>query len=81
MVRNSITPEWNESSDYLLSSHGQMITITVFDEDKGNDEDDELGSACITVGKLLLAGGLTDVDLLQDGKLTGTYVSLGCEII
>lgn len=80
-VKNSITPEWNESSDYLLSNHGQMITVTVFDEDKGSDEDDELGGARITVGKLLLAGGLTDVELRQDGKPTGMFVSLGCEMI
>jgi len=80
-VRNSITPEWNESSEYLLSNHGQMVTITVFDEDKGKDKDDELGGARITVGKLLLSDGLTDVELLQDGKPTGMYVSLGCEMI
>jgi len=81
IVKNSVTPEWNEFSDYLLSNHGQMITITVFDEDKGHDKDDELGGARITVGKLLLAGGLMDVELLQDGKPTGMYVSLGCEMI
>jgi Ca2+-dependent lipid-binding protein len=80
-IKNSLTPEWNESSDYLLSNHGQMITITAFDEDKGADKDDELGAARITVGKLLLEGGSTDVELLQDGKPTGIYVSVRCEMV
>ena len=80
-VKNSITPEWNESSDYLLSNHGQIVTIAVFDEDKGGDKDDELGSARVTVGKLLLAGGLTEVELKRDGKPTGMYISLGCKMV
>lgn len=81
-VKNSLKPEWNESSDYLLSNHGQMITITAFDEDKGGDEDDELGGARISVGKLLLASGnAVDVELMQDGKHTGMYISLRCEMI
>ena len=80
-IKNSLTPEWNESSNYLLSNHGQMITITAFDEDKGGDKDDELGGARITVGKLLLEGGATDVELLQDGKHTGMYVSVRCEMV
>jgi len=53
-----------------------MITITVFNEDKGRDEDNQLRGACITVGKLLLVGGLTDVEVLQDGKPTGLYQQL-----
>jgi len=80
-VRNSTTPEWNESADYLLSDHGQMISLSLFDEDKRRDADDYLGGARITVGKLLLAGGLKDVELEKAGKPTGLFVSLRCDMV
>ena len=80
-VKNSVTPEWNEFSDYLLSDHGQMVSITVFDEDKRGNKDDELGGARITVGKLLLADGLKDVELHKDGKPTGMFISLKAEML
>ena len=76
-----MTPEWNESADYVLSDHGQIICLTAFDEDKGKrDQDDELGGVRVTVGKLLLQGGL-DVELLESGKPTGQFVSLKCDMV
>ena len=80
-IRNSTTPEWNDSADYLVSDHGQVITIGVFDEDKRRDTDDELGGARIKVGKLLLAGDAVDVELYDAGKPTGQFVSLRCDML
>ena len=78
-VKSSIIPEWNECSDYAISDGGEMINITVFNENKVA-EDDELGSATIPIGKLL-KGGLIDVGLEKDGNPTVMFVSLGCEMI
>jgi Ca2+-dependent lipid-binding protein len=81
-VRNSTTPSWNVSKDYLLSNHGQIVTLTVFDEDKGRrDKDDELGSARIAIGKLLLASDLEDVELKRVGQPTGLYVALRADMV
>jgi Ca2+-dependent lipid-binding protein len=82
-VSNSVSPEWNESANYLLSDHGQVISIRVFDEDRKDDssKDDELGSARVPVSRLLLAGRITDIELLRDGKPTGQYLSLRCDVL
>jgi len=80
-IKNSTTPEWNVSADYALLNHGQIITISAFDEDKGGrDKDDDLGSARVNVGKLLLASDLVDVELQKAGKPTGLYISLRGDI-
>lgn len=81
-IKNSTTPEWNESSDYTLMDHGQVISVDTYEEDKGaRDKDDYLGSVKLTVGKLLLAGGTMDLELEQDGKGTGHYVALRCDMV
>jgi hypothetical protein len=81
-VRNSITPAWNEISDYPLTDHGQIISIEAYDEDTGKrDADDLLGSARIAVGKLLLAGGTVDVELEQKGIPTGEFITLRCDLV
>jgi hypothetical protein len=81
-IPNNTTPAWNESSDFLLSDHGQIISIEAYDEDKGSrDADDRLGSARIAVGKLLLAGGIMDVELQQAGTPTGEFITLRCDLV
>jgi hypothetical protein len=81
-VRNSITPAWNEISDYPLADHGQIISIEAYDEDTGRrDADDLLGSARIAVGKLLLSGGTVDVELEQQGIPTGEFITLRCDLM
>jgi Ca2+-dependent lipid-binding protein len=78
-INNSTEPEWNEQSAFLASD-SDMITIEAFDYDKGRvDADDFLGSAEVTVGKLLLSGGTMNVELKQDGKATGAFITLRCE--
>jgi hypothetical protein len=81
-VRNSTTPTWNESSTYPLSDHSQILHLNVFDEDGGaRDTDDALGSARVAVGKILLAGGSMDVELLRTGKPTGCYIQVRCALV
>lgn len=82
-VRDSVTPEWNASRDYLLSDRGQVISLHVLDQDRGKrDRDDALGSARIAAGKLLLlAGGTMDLELRQEGRPTGQYISIRCDVV
>eukprot|EP00978_Attheya_sp_CCMP212_P005678 scaffold12731_cov43-Attheya_sp.AAC.1 len=79
---NTTEPVWNESSEFILAHHGQILRIDSYDQDNGkNDNDDFLGGFTVTVGKLLLAGGKRDIELTQKGKGTGAFISLHCEVL
>lgn len=81
-VQNSLAPVWNESKAFTMMNHAQTLQINVFDEDTGrHDADDELGNARISVGKLLLAGGTFDVEIMSGGKSMGSFITLRCEIL
>ncbi|KAI0563398.1 Synaptotagmin [Gracilaria domingensis] len=71
---NDTTPEWDESKDYLLSDHDQVLKITAFDDDIAGD--DNLGSGSITVGDLLLKGKVADVPLKQKGEDSGATITI-----
>ncbi|KAL7569783.1 hypothetical protein ACA910_005725 [Epithemia clementina (nom. ined.)] len=79
-IRNSTTPLWTipESRDYIWQNQSQIIHLHVYDEDggKSRDNDDLLGTARITVGQLLLAGGRMDVELNLEGRPTRSYITL-----
>jgi len=81
-VKDSLSPMWNETKDFLLSDHDQVVSIEAWDEDSGSlDADDYLGKASVSVADLLLAGKTMEVELQQDGNGTGTYVKLHCEVL
>lgn len=75
---NDLTPEWNETSDFLLSDHDQLIRLEVLDDDLARD--DEIGGGQITVGKLLLAGKTAEIPLLAKDTDTGAKVTIKCDI-
>lgn len=78
-VNNSVTPEWNCTSDFLLSDHDQMVYVEAVDDDLAGDDD--LGTAQITIGKLLLAGKKAELPLTSEGKKeTGAKIAISCEI-
>jgi len=79
-VSNSLNPIWNETKEYPLLNHSQIIHVDCYDEDSGkHDKDDLLGSVRVTVGKVILAGGTIDLELENEGKPTGAYITLCCE--
>jgi Ca2+-dependent lipid-binding protein len=81
-VKDNLSPIWNETKDFLLSDHDRSVSIEAWDEDKGSlDADDYLGKACVSVSDLLLAGKTMEVELEQDGKRTGTYVTIHCDVL
>jgi len=80
-IDNSTAPVWNETAAFLLDHHHDTIHIEAFDYDKGKlDKDDKLGFADISVGQVLLAGGMMKLDLKDDNRnANGASVSLRCE--
>lgn len=76
---NTVSPEWNESKDFLLSDDDQLITLDAYDSD-GLSSHDDLGIASLTVGELLLAGKTSDVKLVKKGKQTGAHIVVKSDI-
>lgn len=68
-VKNSTTPTWkDEDKVFEMYSPNNIISIDVYDENS-RTKDDYYGNARISVGKVLLAGGSTDVEITtKDGK-------------
>jgi hypothetical protein len=84
VLHNTCVPAWNESREYSLADHGQFITLDVFDKNEREyDPDVEVGSAKITVGKVLLAGGSMEVELKRkhSSRATGVFITLRCDLI
>lgn len=81
-IKNSCDPVWNESHTYPFLNHSQILNIDVFDEDSGaRDKDDHLGSVRVTVGNILLQGGSMEIEIEAQGKPTGTFITLECELM
>jgi hypothetical protein len=76
-VKDNVEPEWNESSDYSMSSPNQVISIDVFDENR-RSTDDLYGNARVAFGKVLLSGGAMDVEVMLEGQKTGLFVTVSC---
>jgi hypothetical protein len=84
VIHNTCVPAWNESRDYGFTDHGQFITLDVWDKnEREEDPDVAVGSAKITVGKVLLAGGSMDVELKRKHSrhATGVFITLRCDLI
>lgn len=78
-IKDSITPVWNnESSEYPMTSNNQVIVLDIYDANsKGGDN--LLGTARITVGKVLLGGGSMELEVQQNGTGIGAYILVRCE--
>ena len=73
-VKNKLEPAWNETHDFLVMDHEQVLAVDVNDEDLGGDDD--IGVAAITVKQLLLAGSTQELALSHDGQPTAAKVGL-----
>lgn len=74
-IDNNRSPKWNETHDFLLSDHDQVVTVQVSDEDAATG-DDTLGKASVTVKDVLLGGGTHELQLAKDDQLTGARVRM-----
>lgn len=75
--KNNENPEWNETRDFLLSDHDQVIVVDVQDDDLAGDDD--IGICTTTIRKLLIAGGKEDLTLVHKGKNTSSKVTLAAQ--
>ncbi|BEI83142.1 hypothetical protein CcaverHIS002_0310100 [Cutaneotrichosporon cavernicola] len=73
-INNNRHPEWNETHDYLLSDHDQVVTVEVVDDDHAGD--DAIGKASVTVKELLMSGDSHEVSLKLDDKPTDGKVRI-----
>ena len=76
-IKDSTTPAWGESRKYTMTSPSNAITIDVYDQNR-KTKDHYYGSARISVGKVMLAGGTTDVEITAtDGNSrTGLLITV-----
>ena len=81
-VKDNLSPEWNETYDFVLSDNDQIVSLEAWDEDNGTlDSNDHLGTARLSVADLLLAGKTIEVELQQKGKATGAFVTIHCDVL
>ena len=73
-VKNHLEPAWDETHDFPVMDHDQLLAIDVNDEDLGGDDD--IGVATTTVRQLLLAGGAQELPLAHDGEPTPATVAV-----
>jgi hypothetical protein len=79
---NTIKPVWEEHKDFPLEDHGELVRLQVWDmneETIGNGI--LLGDATTTVGKLLMAGRSTELEIQKSGRNSGIYISLKCDVV
>ena len=83
-IQDDCNPTWNESGEFCLFDHEQMLQVHAWDEDKGPlDPDDELGFATVSIGELLMAPQRTmELSLImpEDEEETGSFITLSCDV-
>ncbi|KAK4202039.1 hypothetical protein QBC40DRAFT_277267 [Triangularia verruculosa] len=68
-VKDNHHPEWNETRDFIVSDHEQLLQLDVKDSDTASDDD--IGLASITIKNLLLSHGQKqDLPLIHKGEET-----------
>lgn len=65
-VDDSTTPKFDESRDFLLSDHDQLVTVEAYDDDVTGDT--YLGTGTLTVGQLLSSPDHTVEVVLRNAK-------------
>ena len=63
-----------------MTSPNQVISLDVYDENR-KGKNDYLGSARVTVGKVLLDGGSSELELQENGTGTGAFITIQCHKI
>ena len=79
-IKDEVAPEWGESEIYNLTNKNQVISLDAFDANKRGD-DDYLGSMRVTVAKVLLNAGKLEMELQDDGKPLGQFITIACELL
>jgi len=81
-IWDNLNPVWMESAMFVLSDYDQAIRIHAWEEDKSPiDPDDDLGTAEICIGDILVDGGRAEVELAIDEEMSGAFISLACQVL
>ena len=80
---NNVTPKWDETKEWKLKDHDQVISIQGWDRNERiEDPDVPIGTVKTTVGHLLLAGGSVELELLNDKQHpSGVFVTLSAVMV
>ncbi|KAK3312506.1 hypothetical protein B0H66DRAFT_570771 [Apodospora peruviana] len=73
-VQNDRHPQWNETHDFIVTDHDQIVEADVQDADVGGDDD--IGIATTSVKQLLIAGGRQELELMHEEQPTGAKLTL-----
>lgn len=79
---NTVKPTWEEHKDFPLDDHGDVVKLEVWDMNEeviGNGI--LLGDASTTIGKLLMAGRSTELEVQKGGRGSGIFITLKCEMV
>ena len=85
-IHNSCLPTWDETKEFPLYEQSQILSIEMWDlNEREYDPDIFVGSANVTIGKLLLSGGSMDVPVKSDGcdgsRGDSVILTLKCEML
>jgi len=72
--KNTASPAWNETRDFLVTDYDQCIAVDVKDDDFAGD--DHLGDGLTSIKQILLSGGKEELTLNHKGEPTTIVVSL-----
>lgn len=83
VIRNCVTPEWNESKVFNFSDVHDTVYVAGWDKNKGSlTKDDLYGRGILSVNKTLLQGGEREMELIdKKGKATGLFITIQCTIV
>ncbi len=80
VVKNSKTPEWGETFDFIYSDAEQLVRFSAYDEDL--DKDDFMGAASVRAYELLQEGaGGIEVRLRDKGKELKSSLTVKSEVM
>jgi len=82
-IFDSVLPNWDESKEFPTSSRNNVINVDVFDQKKKSfkkSPDEYIGQCRVTVGQVLLDGGIRNAELMSDGKKIGAFIEMECKM-
>ena len=82
-VDDNLAPVWNETMDFVLNDHDQIVELECWDKDNPPlDADDKLGTATTSSGEMILSGRTLKLPLHdEENRSCGAFVTLGCDVL
>jgi len=86
IIPNNTAPSWDESKVYTFVSNSEVFHVEAWDHNSGRlagplGRDDLYGAASVSINKILLDGGTTDLEMESHGKKLGLYITLNVSLL